>query len=290
MTPAGHYLNHPGVLAAPEMQYHHLLAELLELGDHRMDRTGTGASSVFGRQMRFDLSQGFPLFTSKFLPFKVIAKELLWFLSGSTSNLDLNAMGVTIWDEWAGPDGELGPVYGKQWRSWSGFTPDMKFREVDQIAELIKGIRENPYGRRHIVSAWNPLDIPDMALPPCHCLFQFFVSSDGKLSCQLYQRSADAFLGLPFNVASYALLTEMVAHACGLRVGEFVWTGGDVHLYDNHRNQADLLLERQPYPEPRLAITHHAPPASSDLYGWAVTDFILNDYKSHPHIPAPVAK
>jgi thymidylate synthase len=263
----------------PERQYLALLADILETGVRRDDRTGTGTLGVFGRQMRFDLSQGFPLLTTKRLPFKSIAVELLWFLRGDTNVRWLQERGCTIWDEWADESGELGPVYGKQWRSWD--APDG--RVIDQIAGLIEGLKTNPSSRRHIVSAWNPADVDDMALPPCHCLFQFFVA-DGKLSCQLYQRSADVFLGVPFNIASYALLTMMVAQVVGLKPGEFVHTFGDAHLYLNHIEQAKQQLARDPLPFPTLKI---AP--KRDLFAFEYEDFALEGYAPHPHIKAAVA-
>ena len=263
----------------PERQYLALLSEILEQGIERSDRTGTGALSVFGRQMRFDLSLGFPLLTTKKLHLKSIIIELLWFLRGETNVRWLQARGVSIWNEWADAEGELGPVYGKQWRSWA--APDG--RVIDQISQVIQAIRTNPNSRRHIVTAWNPADVEDMALPPCHCLFQFFVA-DGKLSCQLYQRSADMFLGVPFNIASYALLTQMMAQATGLKPGEFVHTLGDAHLYLNHRDQARLQLTREPGPLPTLTL---AP--KTDLFAFEYEDFKLEGYKPHPGIPAPIA-
>jgi thymidylate synthase len=263
----------------PERQYLALLADILENGVERGDRTGTGTLGVFGRQMRFDLSQGFPLLTTKKLAFKSIAVELLWFLRGDTNVRWLQERGCTIWDEWADENGDLGPVYGKQWRSWA--APDG--RVIDQIANLIEGLKTNPNSRRHIVSAWNPADVDDMALPPCHCLFQFFVA-DGKLSCQLYQRSADVFLGVPFNIASYALLTMMVAQVGGLQPGEFVHTFGDAHLYLNHIEQAKTQLAREPLPFPTLKMT-----PKRDLFSFEYEDFALENYQAHPHIKAPVA-
>jgi len=268
----------------PERQYLALLADILENGVERGDRTGTGTLGVFGRQMRFDLAQGFPLLTTKKLPLKSIAVELLWFLRGDTNVRWLQERGCTIWDEWADENGDLGPVYGKQWRSWA--APDG--RVIDQIAKLIEGLKANPNSRRHIVSAWNPADVDDMALPPCHCLFQFFVAPDekggGKLSCQLYQRSADVFLGVPFNIASYALLTMMVAQVVGLEPGEFVHTFGDAHLYLNHIEQAKLQLTRDPLPFPTLRISPKA-----NLFSYEYEDFALENYQAHPHIKAPVA-
>ena len=263
----------------PERQYLDLLAEILAHGVERGDRTGTGALSVFGRQMRFDLARGFPLLTTKKLHAKSIIVELLWFLRGETNVRWLQERGVSIWNEWADADGELGPVYGKQWRSWA--APDG--RVIDQISQVVEAIRNNPNSRRHIVSAWNPAEVEDMALPPCHCLFQFYVA-DGKLSCQLYQRSADMFLGVPFNIASYALLTHMIAQATGLQVGEFVHTLGDAHIYLNHRDQAALQLTRQPGPMPTLVL---AP--KTDLFAFEYEDFRLEGYKAQPAIPAPIA-
>ena len=269
---------------APEQPYLDLLADILAHGVERSDRTGVGTRGVFGRQMRFDLSAGFPLLTTKKLHFKSVALELLWFLRGDTNVRWLQERGVRIWDEWADADGELGPVYGKQWRSWA--APDG--RSIDQIARLLEGLRTNPNSRRHIVSAWNPADVDDMALPPCHCLFQFFVAPSatggGKLSCQLYQRSADVFLGVPFNIASYALLTHMVAQAIGLEVGEFVHTLGDAHLYLNHLEQAQLQLTRQPLPPPQLRLAPR-----TDLFAFDYEDIQLEGYAAHPHIKAQVA-
>ncbi|MBX3484086.1 thymidylate synthase [Phenylobacterium sp.] len=265
--------------AHPERQYLDLLDDILENGVRRGDRTGVGTLGVFGRQMRFDLAQGFPLLTTKKLHRKSIILELLWFLRGDTNVRWLQERGVSIWDEWADPTGELGPVYGKQWRSWA--APDG--RVIDQIAAVVEGLRTNPDSRRHIVSAWNPAEVEDMALPPCHCLFQFFVA-DGKLSCQLYQRSADVFLGVPFNIASYALLTLMVAKVCGLEPGEFVHTLGDAHLYLNHLEQARTQLEREPLPLPVMHIAD-----KDDLFGFDYEDFKLAGYQAHPSIPAPIA-
>jgi len=262
-----------------ERQYLDLLDDIMRNGVRRGDRTGTGTLSVFGRQMRFDLAQGFPLLTTKKLHVKSIVLELIWFLSGATNVGWLRERGCTIWDEWADADGELGPVYGKQWRSWA--TPGGQ--TIDQIANVVRSIRENPESRRHIVTAWNPADVDDMALPPCHCLFQFYVA-DGRLSCQLYQRSADVFLGVPFNIASYALLTQMVAQVTGLRPGEFVHTLGDAHLYLNHLDQARLQMARQPYPPPTLALAPRA-----DLYAFEADDIKVEGYKAHPTIRAPIA-
>jgi thymidylate synthase len=263
----------------PEWQYLNLLRDILETGARRDDRTGTGTLGVFGRQMRFDLSKGFPLLTTKKLHLRSIIVELLWFLRGETNIRWLKENGVSIWDEWADVEGELGPVYGKQWRSWA--APNGQ--SIDQIERLIEGLKTNPNSRRHIVSAWNPADIEDMALPPCHCLFQFFVA-DGKLSCQLYQRSADVFLGVPFNIASYALLTHMVAEVTGLMPGEFIHTFGDAHLYLNHVEQAELQLTRQPLPLPTMTIAPR-----SDLFAFEREDFVLSGYEAHPHIKAAVA-
>ena len=267
----------------PERQYLDLLADILANGVERGDRTGTGTLGVFGRQMRFDLAQGFPLLTTKKLHRKSIILELLWFLRGDTNVRWLQERGVSIWNEWADAEtGELGPVYGKQWRSWT--APDG--RVIDQIAAVVEGLKTNPASRRHIVSAWNPAEVEDMALPPCHCLFQFFVA-DGKLSCQLYQRSADVFLGVPFNIASYALLTLMVAQVTGLEPGEFVHTLGDAHLYLNHLGQAREQLGRTPYPLPVLGQMHLAP--RDDLFAFEYEDFKLEGYQAHPSITAPIA-
>ncbi|MCI3134914.1 thymidylate synthase [Phenylobacterium aquaticum] len=263
----------------PERQYLDLLADILENGVQRGDRTGTGTLGVFGRQMRFDLAQGFPLLTTKKLHRKSIILELLWFLRGDTNVRWLQERGVSIWDEWADAEGELGPIYGKQWRSWT--APDG--RVIDQIANLVAGLKANPESRRHIVSAWNPAEVEDMALPPCHCLFQFFVA-DGKLSCQLYQRSADVFLGVPFNIASYALLTMMVAKVVGLEPGEFVHTLGDAHLYLNHLDQAREQLAREPLPLPLMEIAD-----KDDLFAFEFEDFKLRGYKAHDAIRAPIA-
>jgi thymidylate synthase len=268
----------------PERQYLNLLADILENGVKRGDRTGTGTLGVFGRQMRFDLAQGFPLLTTKKLHRKSIVLELLWFLRGDTNVRWLQERGVSIWNEWADPSGELGPVYGKQWRSWT--APDG--RVIDQIAAVVEGLKTNPNSRRHIVSAWNPADVDDMALPPCHCLFQFFVAPNGKgggkLSCQLYQRSADVFLGVPFNIASYALLTLMVAKVTGLEPGEFVHTLGDAHLYVNHLDQARLQLSREPLPLPVMHLADR-----DDLFAFEYEDFRLEGYQAHPGIAAPIA-
>ena len=264
---------------ALEQPYLDLLADILANGVQRGDRTGTGTLGVFGRQMRFDLSRGFPLLTTKKLHRKSIVLELLWFLRGDTNVRWLQERGVSIWNEWADADGELGPVYGRQWRSWT--APDG--RVIDQIANVVEAIKKSPYSRRHVVSAWNPADVDDMALPPCHCLFQFFVA-DGKLSCQLYQRSADVFLGVPFNIASYALLTAMVAKATALEPGEFVHTLGDAHLYLNHVEQAKLQLERAPMAAPTLILAD-----KTDLFAFDYDDISLSGYRAHPAIAAPIA-
>jgi len=261
-------------------QYLDLMRHVLEHGHEKSDRTGTGTRSVFGWQMRFDLAAGFPVLTTKKLHLRSIIVELLWFLRGETNIGWLKENGVRIWDEWADANGDLGPVYGHQWRHW----PAGDGREVDQIAELIEGLKKNPDSRRHIVSAWNPGDVPQMKLPPCHALFQFYVA-DGKLSCQLYQRSADIFLGVPFNIASYALLTLMVAQVVGLHPGEFVHTFGDAHLYSNHLEQARLQLAR----EPRALPTMRLNPAVRDIFAFRYEDFSLDGYDPHPHIAAPVA-
>ncbi|NJL07301.1 MAG: thymidylate synthase [Methylacidiphilales bacterium] len=261
-------------------QYLDLMARILDQGVEKRDRTGTGTRSVFGHQMRFDLAEGFPLVTTKKLHLKSIIVELLWFLRGDTNIGYLHEHGVTIWDEWANAEGELGPVYGRQWRSWAG--PDG--RAVDQIADLLGQLRRNPDSRRLIVTAWNPAEVPDMALPPCHCLFQFYVA-EGRLSCQLYQRSADVFLGVPFNIASYALLTHMVAQVAGLEPGEFVHTFGDAHLYLNHLDQARLQLSRSPRPLPALRLN----PDVRDLFAFRLEDVAVEGYDPHPHIKAAVA-
>jgi thymidylate synthase len=261
-------------------QYLDLLARARRQGSVRGDRTGTGTMGVFGHQMRFDLANGFPMLTTKKLHLKSIVHELLWFLSGDTNIGYLKANGVSIWDEWADAEGELGPVYGKQWRRWESADG----RVIDQIATVARMIRETPESRRLVVSAWNVGDVDRMALPPCHCLFQFYVA-DGKLSCQLYQRSADIFLGVPFNIASYALLTLMMAQATGLRPGEFIHTLGDAHLYLNHLDQADLQLTRRPGPLPEMRIN----PAVTDIFGFCYDDFELVGYTAQPHIKAPVA-
>jgi thymidylate synthase len=260
--------------------YHDLMRHVLEHGVRKSDRTGTGTLSVFGWQMRFPLADGFPLVTTKKVHLKSIVHELLWFLSGSTNVAYLREHGVSIWDEWADARGELGPVYGHQWRSWP--TPDGG--HVDQITDLMKRLASDPDSRRLIVSAWNVAELPKMALAPCHALFQFYVA-DGRLSCQLYQRSADIFLGVPFNIASYALLTEMIAQQCGLMPGDFVWTGGDCHLYLNHLEQAREQLSREPYPLPKLKFARRP----ESIFDYRFDDIQIADYRSHPHIKAPVA-
>jgi thymidylate synthase len=261
-------------------QYHDLMRHVRDHGARKSDRTGTGTLSVFGYQMRFDLADGFPLVTTKKLHTRSIIHELLWFLNGDTNVAYLKENGVSIWDEWADENGDLGPVYGRQWRSWA--APDG--RTIDQISEVIETIKTNPDSRRMVVSAWNPADLPEMALAPCHCLFQFYVA-EGRLSCQLYQRSADIFLGVPFNIASYALLTEMVAHVTGLEPGEFVHTFGDAHLYLNHLEQADLQLTRTPGSLPRLVIGRDVP----SIFDFRFEDFAIEGYQPAAHIKAPVA-
>ncbi len=261
-------------------QYLQLLQHILDTGTEKTDRTGTGTKSVFGYQMRFDLQKGFPLVTTKKVHLKSIIYELLWFLKGETNIAYLKEHGVKIWDEWADDNGELGPVYGKQWRSWEG--KDGKV--FDQILDLVAQIKKNPDSRRLIVSAWNVADLPDMALMPCHNMFQFYVA-EGKLSCQLYQRSADVFLGVPFNIASYALLTMMIAQVCDLAPGDFVHTFGDVHIYSNHIEQVKLQLSRMPYPLPAIKLN----PAVKDIFAFNFEDFALENYHCHPAIKAPVA-
>lgn len=261
-------------------QYLDLMKDILQTGASKTDRTGTGTLSVFGRQLRFDLSEGFPLLTTKKLHTRSIFIELLWFLKGDTNIKYLHDHGVTIWDEWADENGDLGPVYGHQWRSW----PAPNGQTIDQITNVLNQIRQKPDSRRHIVSAWNPAEVDKMALPPCHAMFQFYVA-EGKLSCQLYQRSADYFLGVPFNIASYALLTHMFAQQCDLKPGDFVWTGGDVHLYANHIEQAKLQLSREPFALPQLNIRRK--PAS--IFEYQYEDFEILNYQTHPGIKAPIA-
>lgn len=261
-------------------QYLDLMRHVRDEGIDKSDRTGTGTRSVFAYQMRFDLTAGFPLVTTKKCHLRSIIHELLWFLQGDTNIQYLKDNGVRIWDEWADDNGDLGPVYGYQWRNW----PSPNGESIDQISQLIHAIKTNPDSRRLIVSAWNPALVDDMALPPCHALFQFYVA-DGKLSCQLYQRSADIFLGVPFNIASYALLTMMIAQVCDLELGEFIWTGGDCHLYSNHMQQVEEQLSRTPYALPMMKIN----PAIKDLFAFKFEDFELCDYQAHPHIKAPVA-
>ncbi len=261
-------------------QYLHLLRHILDNGVKKNDRTGTGTISTFGYQMRFNLEEGFPLVTTKKLHLKSIIHELLWFLKGETNIAYLKDNGVSIWNEWADENGELGPVYGKQWRSWEGADG----RVIDQVSELIQQIKKNPDSRRLIISAWNVGELPEMALMPCHALFQFYVAQ-GKLSCQLYQRSADVFLGVPFNIASYALLTLMVAQVCGLEPGEFIHSFGDVHIYTNHLDQVNEQLSRQPFPLPKMKLN----PEVKDIFSFRFEDFTLEHYQSHPAIKAPVA-
>jgi thymidylate synthase len=265
--------------AAPDTQYEDLLRHVLEHGTAKSDRTGTGTRSVFGHQLRYPLAEGFPLVTTKRVHFRSVALELLWFLRGEGNVRWLQERGVTIWDEWADADGDLGPVYGVQWRSWP--TPDG--RHVDQVSQVLDQLRTDPDSRRIIVSAWNVADLPQMALAPCHAFFQFYVA-DGRLSCQLYQRSADLFLGVPFNIASYALLTQMIAQQVGLQLGDFVWTGGDCHIYDNHVEQVREQLSRAPYPFPRLEL-RQAP----SLFDYDYDDLSVVGYQHHPAIKAPVA-
>lgn len=260
--------------------YLDLLRDILEHGGKKEDRTGTGTISVFGRQLRFNLQEGFPLVTTKKVHLKSVIHELLWFISGETNIRYLREKGVTIWDEWADEEGNLGPVYGSQWRSWP--APDG--RTIDQIAGVVEQIKRNPDSRRHLVSAWNPSEVEKMALPPCHYVFQFYVQ-DGKLSCMFNMRSVDTFLGLPFNLASYALLTHMIAQQCNLDVGELIWTGGDVHLYLNHLEQVNLQLSREPFPLPRLAIKRKP----DSIFDYQFEDFEFEDYKCHPAIKAPIA-
>lgn len=264
----------------PTNQYETLLEHCYKTGVDKSDRTGVGTRSVFGYQMRFNLAEGFPLVTTKKLHIRSIVHELLWFLSGSSNIKYLHDNGVSIWDEWAGENGDLGPVYGVQWRSWP--APDG--RKIDQISNLIEGIKKNPDSRRHLVVAWNPAEVDKMALPPCHCLFQFYVAN-GKLSCQLYQRSCDIFLGVPFNIASYSLLTHMVAQQCDLEVGDFVWTGGDCHIYKNHFEQVELQLSRTPRAYPKLVINRKP----SSIFDYKFEDFVIEGYDPWPHIKAPIA-
>lgn len=264
----------------PSNQYETLLEHVYKTGVDKKDRTGVGTRSVFGYQMRFNLAEGFPLVTTKKLHIRSIVHELLWFLSGSSNIKYLHDNGVSIWDEWADENGDLGPVYGVQWRSW----PAADGRKIDQITNLVEGIKKNPDSRRHLVVAWNPAEVDKMALPPCHCLFQFYVAN-GKLSCQLYQRSCDIFLGVPFNIASYSLLTHMIAQQCDLDVGDFVWTGGDCHIYKNHFEQVELQLSRTPRAYPKLVIGRK--PAS--IFDYKFEDFVIEGYDPWPHIKAPIA-
>lgn len=264
----------------PTNQYETLLEHCYKTGVDKSDRTGVGTRSVFGYQMRFNLAEGFPLVTTKKLHIRSIVHELLWFLSGSSNIKYLHDNGVSIWDEWADENGDLGPVYGVQWRSWP--APDG--RKIDQISNLIEGIKKNPDSRRHLVVAWNPAEVDKMALPPCHCLFQFYVAN-GKLSCQLYQRSCDIFLGVPFNIASYSLLMHMVAQQCDLEVGDFVWTGGDCHIYKNHFEQVELQLSRTPRAYPKLVINRKP----SSIFDYKFEDFVIEGYDPWPHIKAPIA-
>lgn len=264
----------------PSNQYETLLEHVYKTGVDKNDRTGVGTRSVFGYQMRFNLVEGFPLVTTKKLHIRSIVHELLWFLSGSSNIKYLHDNGVSIWDEWADENGDLGPVYGVQWRSW----PAADGRKIDQITNLVEGIKRNPDSRRHLVVAWNPAEVDKMALPPCHCLFQFYVAN-GKLSCQLYQRSCDIFLGVPFNIASYSLLTHMIAQQCDLDVGDFVWTGGDCHIYKNHFEQVELQLSRTPRAYPKLVICRK--PAS--IFDYKFEDFVIEGYDPWPHIKAPIA-
>lgn len=286
---------HPALSSHPEQQYLDLLRELLD-APARATRNDTATRSLFGRQMRFDLARGFPLLTTKRLPFRIIAGELLWFLSGSTNAKALEDQGINIWREWGDPETrELGPVYGAQWRAWpkwqdrddaTFFSSDDPGKYlIDQIANVLESLRKDPHGRRHIVTAWNPADVPDMALPPCHAMFQFYVGADERLSLQLYQRSADAFLGLPFNIASYALLLSMTADVLGRQPGEFIWTGGDVHLYGNHYQQAQQQILRDPRLFPTLTIVD----GHTDLDNWSLDTFHLGDYEPWPHIAAEVS-
>lgn len=287
-----------------DYEYKIMLTRILDNGEKRQDRTGVGTTGVFGYQMRLPLEQGFPLLTTKRVHFKSVVAELLWFLSGSTNNDDLKALGCSIWNEWADENGELGPIYGKQWRNFGErychddtitrslrfgaeffYKAAVNFQGIDQIAQLISNLKSDPYSRRHVISAWNPVDLPDMALAPCHCLFQFFVSNDNKLSCHLYQRSADAFLGVPFNIASYALLTHLIAHVCGFKVGDFVHTFGDLHIYSNHMDAVNDQLERIPYDLPNLWLN----PEVKDIFAFTMDDIRIENYNSHPSIKAEVA-
>ena len=264
----------------PSNQYETLLEHVYKTGVDKNDRTGVGTRSVFGYQMRFNLAEGFPLVTTKKLHIRSIVHELLWFLSGSSNIKYLHDNGVSIWDEWADENGDLGPVYGVQWRSW----PAADGRKIDQITNLVEGIKKNPDSRRHLVVAWNPAEVDKMALPPCHCLFQFYVAN-GKLSCQLYQRSCDIFLGVPFNIASYSLLTHMIAQQCDLDVGDFVWTGGDCHIYKNHFEQVELQLSRTPRACPKLVIGRRR----ASIFDYKFEDFVIESYDPWPHIKAPIA-
>lgn len=273
-----------------DQTYSKLLRDILLYGESREDRTGTGTISLFGYQMRFDLQDSFPLITTKKVHTRSVFAELLWMLSGSTNIEPLREQGVTIWDEWADPNGDLGPVYGQQWRSWGNASISGRLDPVDQITEVIEGIKNNPFSRRHIVTAWNPGDIGKMALPPCHMMFQFYVHADSlgqpaELSCQLYQRSGDVFLGVPFNIASYALLTEMVAKACGLKARHFVHTLGDAHIYRNHIDQVHLQLSRDPRSRPTLFLS----PGVESVFDYTLGDILISDYNPHPAIKAPVA-
>lgn len=265
------------------MTYEDALEMILFQGHDKTDRTGTGTVSLFGLQMQFDLRVGFPLVTTKQVFTRPMVEELLWMLRGSTDNNELVAKNVHIWDAWARPDGDLGPIYGKQWRSWEAFPENSCSTSIDQIAEVVANIKSNPDGRRHVVSAWNVADLPAMALAPCHCLFQFYVAN-GELSCQLYQRSADMFLGVPFNIASYALLTHMIAQQCDLKVGKFIWTGGDCHIYSNHQEQVRLQIGRNPYPLPKLKLNKAA-----SIFDYKTEDVKFLNYQHHPAIKGAVA-
>lgn len=269
---------------AYDYQYEGTLLKITQQGSKKTDRTGTGTTSLFGLQMRWNLAKGFPLITTKRVFTRPMVEELLWFLSGSTDNRELTKRNVHIWNAWAGANGNLGPIYGKQWRKWDEYDVNYGWvKSIDQIKEVVANLKSNPDGRRHIVSAWNVADLPEMALPPCHCLFQFYVA-DGRLSCQLYQRSADMFLGTPFNIASYALLTHMVAQQVGLGVGEFIWTGGDCHIYDNHKEQVALQLGQVGFTYPTLSL-HNA----KDIFSYRLEDVVFDGYQYQPAIPAPVA-